>query len=257
MSISRHQAVGAYRRWEPPAFDERDVAQPAAPPTAATMAPESIPTPEETVAASLPEGFRLPTAEDIERIHEEARAAGYAEGYEAGRKEGEQAGQEAGRAAGHEAGYEAGHSEGKAQAEEERERLRALASSFDQSLAHFDEEVAEELLALAIEIARQLVGHTLATRPDAIAETIHTALLQLPQEHAHIYLSPEDITLVREQLGEQFGQAGHRLVEDDSLTRGGCRIESPGAQIDATVETRWRRVLEHLGQPNAAWEPKS
>ncbi len=254
MSISRHQAVGAYPRWEPPSFDERErVAETTSPPPTATVSPEPIPEPEKTTAVPLSEDFQLPTAEDIERMHEEAHAAGHAEGYAAGRAEGEQAGREAG----HEAGYKAGYNEGKAQAEEERERLRALTDGFDQALARFDEEIAEELLALAIEIARQLVGHTLAIRPEAVAETIRTALLQLPQEHAHIYLNPEDIALVREQLGEQLDPTSQRLIEDDSLTRGGCRIESPGAQIDATVETRWRRVLEHLGQTNAAWEPKS
>jgi len=241
MSISRHQAVGAYQRWEPTAFDAPPAPEPQPEPIAAEDAPQ-----DHVEPPALPPGFHFPTAEDFERMHEEARAAGQQEGYAEGQAAGHAEGLEAGRAQGYE--------EGKARAQTEAEQLRTLADNLDAALTRIDEEVAEELLTLSIEIARQVLQHTLAVQPESLIDTVRAALQQLPQAHAQIRLHPDDIALVREHLGEQLGHGGHRLIEDSTLARGGCKVESSGAQIDASMDTRWRRVLESLGREDAAWK---
>lgn len=253
MSISRHQAVGAYRRWEPTDFDAEDGdgtaarAPSPAPPSWPAAAPEAglPPTDSAPVPASeptLPPDFHLPTAEEIERMHDEMRRAGFEEG----RREGHAEGLEAGRAE--------GYAEGKARAEAEAQRLVALADGLDEALRSVDGEIAEELMALAIEMARRMVRVSLAEHPETILETVRSALLQLPQGHAQIQLHPDDLALVRENIGEQFAQAGHRLQENARLARGECRIDGQGAQVDATLETRWRRVLESIGHERARWQ---
>lgn len=245
MSISRHQAVGAYRRWDPPSFDEA-AASPIAGDEAASAADapardEPAPLPAEDF---LPADFQLPTADDIERMHEEARASGRAEGYAEG------------HAAGLEAGRTAGYAESKALVEEQARRLQTLADNFDRAMTGLDTEVADELLSLSIEIARQVLQHSLAVKPDGVLETVRAALAQLPQVHAQIRLHPADLAITREHLGEQLGHSGHRLIEDDTLARGGCRIEAANAHVDATMQTRWRRVLETLGREDASWDPE-
>ena len=272
MSISRHQAVGAYRRWEPAEFGSDEPAgassaggkrPPRVPATPAAAdgrsaaaprtgaSPHAAPTPGTSPAAtapapapelSLPPDFHLPTADEIERMHEEVRAAGLAEGREAGYAEGLEAGQAA------------GYAEGAARAEAEAARLVSLADGLDQALHALDNEVAEEIMALAIEMARRMVKLTLAEHPETVLETVRTALLQLPQGHAQIHLHPDDMALVRQHLGEPLSHGGHRLQEDARLQRGECRIDGQGAQVDATLETRWRRVLESIGHDRARWQ---
>ena len=105
----------------------------------------------------------------------------------------------------------------------------------------------------AIEVARQMVRNSLETHPESTAELIREALLQLPQAHALIHLHPEDVTMARDYLGEQLTHAGHRLIEDPSVSRGGVRIDAAGSQIDATVQTRWRRIMDNLGR-NIHWD---
>ncbi|CAL95334.1 flagellar assembly protein FliH [Azoarcus olearius] len=246
MSISRHQAVGAYRPWAPPAFDGAPEAAPPEAPPPAPAEPEPVPEPA-TLDPALLAALNLPTAEDLERMHDEARASGHAEGLAAGREEGLRSG--------HEEGFAKGYAEGKALAEQQAARLGALADGFDQAISAVDAEVAEDLLALAIEIARQMVQHSLLQHPQGVVETVRAALGQLPQAHAQIRIHPDDAALVREHLGEQLAHAGQRIVEDSAITPGGCRIESAGAQIDATMETRWRRVLENMGRQQAEWQP--
>lgn len=256
MSISRHQAVGAYQRWKPTDFDDDD-ADAVAPPSPAAPGHErpartAVPEAEAAAAAAaaiaeLPPDLKLPTAEDIERMHEEIHAAAFAEGQQQGFAEGHAAGVEAGR--------EQGYAEGQAQAHEEAARLGALANDLEQAFAGLDRDVAEELMALAIEMARQMVRRTLAEHPESILDTIRAALTQLPQANAHIRLHPEDLALVRTHLSEgPGGQTSHRLQEDPALGRGEFRIEVAGAQIDGTLETRWRRILESIGRERARWQ---
>ncbi|MBL8436527.1 MAG: flagellar assembly protein FliH [Zoogloea sp.] len=241
--MSHHQAAGAYRRWSPPSFDE-PAAQPAAegvsmpPIEPAVLAEPDIPDTAELVINPEPEAppfiaplpdpapeIHLPTADDIERIHEEARKEGYDAGYE----------------------------EGTARGRMEAMNLHSLVQELDDSLTRLDQEVANEILSLSIEVARQMVRHHFAAHPESVAELIREALLQMPQAHAMVHLNPDDLELAREYLGEQLTHAGHRLVEDASISRGGVRIDAGGSQIDATVQTRWRRILDNLGR-NVAWD---
>lgn len=239
MSFARHQAVGAYRRWEPPDFDDEGRVREAPAEPSPAPAPPPSPAPEPEPELNLPPDFQLPTAEEIERMHEEVRAAGFEEG----RKQG--------HAEGLEMGLREGYADGKARAEAEAQRLAALADQLDAALTGLDHEVAEELMALAIELARRVVGHIATRHPEHIIDTVRTALAQVPQAHAHIRLHPDDLALVREHLGEQLAHAGHRLQEDMNLARGDCRLDAQGAQVDATLQTRWRRVLESIGHDGA------
>jgi hypothetical protein len=61
-------------------------------------------------------------------------------------------------------------------------------------------------------------------------------------------IHPEDAPLVRARLGESLTQSGWQIVEDATLSRGGCRLECQAGDIDASLEHRWQRLMETLGQ---------
>lgn len=167
---------------------------------------------------------RLPTVEEVEQIRAQAQQQG----------------------------YQAGHAEGQARARDEALRLAAVADRLDEAFKNLEGQVAEDLLALATEIARQVVRRELAVQPEALLDVIREALGQLPHQHAAIYLNPEDASLARSYLGDQLAHAGHRVLEDAKLMRGDCVLEAGGSHIDATVATRWRRTLEGL-DIDSAW----
>lgn len=202
----------AWERWELSSFD--------------APAP---PIPQE---ASEAPAITLSTAEEIERLFQQARETGHAEG----------------RAAGHAAGY----SEGQVLARAEGARLAALTTQLEGALARFDQQVAEDLLALALDVARQVIRQALAVRPELLLEAVRESLTQMPHMHVTIHLHPEDASLVRSYLGDQLSHAGHRIHEDSRLERGDCLLESGGSQLDATLATRWRRSVESIGS-NAEW----
>ena len=166
-----------------------------------------------------PAAGTLPTANDVERIHRDA----------------------------HKQGYDAGYEEGTARARMEALRLHTLVEQLDVAFGEFDQQVVEELLGLSLDVARQVVRQTIAARPAVILDVVREALTQLPHQHAAIYLHPEDASLVRSYLGDQLTHLGHRIFEEAGLARGGLRVESGGSHLDASVETRWKRVIEGMG----------
>ena len=134
-------------------------------------------------------------------------------------------------------------------------RLHTLVEQLEAALAGFDQQVAEELLGLSLEVARQVVRQTIAARPKAILEVVREALNQLPHQHAAIYLHPEDASLVRAHLGDQLAHLGHRILEEAALGRGSLRMEAGGSHLDASLASRWRRVIESMGIADDWIEP--
>lgn len=186
------------------------------------------------VVAAPEEQVNLPTAEQIEQIqrqaHDEAVEAGHAEG------------------------YQAGYAAGAAAAQQQAEQLAVLMSRLDQALQQVDAQVAQSLLDLSLELARQMLHQALAVKPELLLEVVRAAIAELPHfnQGAHLVLNPADAGLVRQQLGDQLAHAGWKIFEDTQLERGGCRVQTANSQIDATLPTRWQRVVATLGQ-DSSW----
>jgi len=200
----------AWERWELASFD----------------APAGPQDPEAEPAITLAE------AEEIERLFQQARAAGHAEG--------------------HAAGYATGYGEGQVVARAEGARLVEITRKLDGAMTQFDQKMARDLLELALDVARQLIRQALAVKPELLLEVVRETLSQMPHVHVTIQLHPEDASLVRSYLGDQLSHAGHRIHEDPRLARGDCLLESGSSLLDATLATRWRRTVENLGS-NADW----
>ena len=154
-------------------------------------------------------------------------------------------------------GYEAGRAQGYAEAMRAAQQARAVESQRVQSLlaqlrSGFDElsgQTADALLDLALDVAAQVLRREVQTRRDAILPVVREALGVIIESHAHptVRLAPADFALVRETLQADGRLHGCRCVEDPSITPGGCRVESAHGEIDATLATRWQRVIQSLG----------
>ena len=223
----------AYQRWEVAAFDEAEQQARAAAAEAQAAASSAIDDSEAVEEAQL----ILPTAEDIERMHIEAHEQGYA------------AGLAAGTAAGHAAGYAAGHAEGNAAALANAQRIDALMGTLQQSLKEVDQQLANQMLAAAVEIANQMLRHSLRVKPELLLPVVREAIgaINAHAGHPALFAHPDDAALIRAHLGEQLAHNNWRIIDDATLNRGGCRVELGASEVDATLETRWRRVLEAIG----------
>lgn len=207
------EKLTAYQRWEVAAFDEAE--------QAAARASKPAPIVEKAEAPAEKEALVLPTAADIERMYSEAQEQGYAAGYE----------------------------EGIASARASASKIDALLNNLEQSLKQLDQDVADQLLATSVEIANQIVRQSLRIKPELLLPVVREAITTLHPHLAHpaLFAHPDDAALIRTHLGDQLAHNNWRIIEDTSLTPGGCRIELGASEVDATLETRWRRVIESIG----------
>jgi flagellar assembly protein FliH len=72
------------------------------------------------------------------------------------------------------------------------------------------------------------------------------ALLPASARGVRVHLHPEDAAVVREKLAAPAAERAWSIVEDPVMTRGGCRVTTETAQIDARLETRLNTVITTL-----------
>lgn len=175
--------------------------------------------------AGAPE-VALPTIEQIARIEEQARQEGHA------------------------AGHAEGRAEGLREAAAEAARVRALADAFAHALGEADEQISRQILELALDLARAMLKSALTARPELVLPVVREAVRYLPavQQPALLCLHPGDAALVQQHMGDELTRSGWQITQDPQLEPGGCRIETLGNQIDATLPTRWQRLATALGQ---------
>lgn len=149
----------------------------------------------------------------------------------------------------HDEGYQAGYAAG-AQA---AQRMTALANAMEQAMQQADQQIVQDMLALSLEVARQMVQETLKVNPEILLDIINSAISSLPHfnQGAHLIMHPDDAALVREKMGEQLAHSGWKIFENAQIERGGMKVETANSQIDATVATRWQHIVTALGQDNS------
>lgn len=210
------ESLTAYQRWELGSVD-----QPGGRPLAAGAT--SV---EEDIRVA---GVSLPTAEELERLHQTAWQEGYALGHEEGRK--------------------AGFAQGTQESQRHMAQLAALAEAMDTERLRQDEQLSREVLDLALVVARQMIRSALFIKEDIILDGIREALANLPSLSGHINLAvhPDDAVTVREWLAIEHAQSNFRVVTDLTLSRGSFRFESSTSELDGDLATRWREIVACLG----------
>jgi flagellar assembly protein FliH len=175
-------------------------------------------------------GITLPTIEQISAIQEQARQEGYQ--------------------AGHAEGQTKGYAQGQKKAATEAERLHGLAETFSTEVSKADEIISQQVLDLALDLARALLKSALTIRPELVIPIVKEAVRYLPVMHqpALLFLNPSDAILVKEKIGDELTQMGWHLTDDAQLAPGSCRVETANNQIDASLPTRWQRLAASLGK---------
>ena len=154
-------------------------------------------------------------------------------------------------------GYTAGYAAGMAHAAADKGRLEALLHTLGESVRGHEQHMVDEVLDLALVIARQLVGEGLSVRREFILPIVSAGLNQLPQsvQRMQLMLNPADMDLVRHFLSSEPASGRCQLIADPTIAPGGCRIETEQCEVDATIPSRWKRLLANLGRSDDWLEP--
>lgn len=135
------------------------------------------------------------------------------------------------------------------------QRIGAIVADFETSLDTLQESLADRIFDLAVRIAAQTVRTHVDTRPDAVLPALREAVSGLLTEAGQlvVHVSPADENVAREALAELSADRRFELRVDAALHPGGCVVDSPTALVDATIESRWQKILAALGRPEASW----
>jgi len=216
------EQLTAYQRWELAAFDDGVSATDPSPKqdTQATPAPPPAPVEPQVV---------LPTAEEIENLHQEAWKEGYQLGMDEGRK--------------------AGLAEGQADSQQYLRQLQTLVTTLEGGQLRQDQEVAREVLELSLVMARQILRTALHIKPELILEAIGEALKTLPTLNGHhkIITHPDSAKIVRDWLAQEHGHLSWKVMENSQMEPGDFRFESTYSELDGTIQTRWEELTRCLG----------
>lgn len=203
--------------------------------------------------------------EEVERERAE-REAELASVQEAARAQAFEEGRRAGFAEGQTVGYTAGYEEGRGAGEiAEAARLRTSLQAAEGAIAELraGEErwtgtIEENVVALAMAVARQIVGRELKDNAVAYAELVRRALAEFPiDQPIRIRLNPADLAAISSTPGadgEPLRITGGReatWLADAKIAPGGFIVEGRDRIIDGRVDAALERVYRRLTYQNA------
>ncbi len=157
--------------------------------------------------------------------------------------------------------YERGMEDGRRAGEiAEGARLRGAVLSASDALASAQENAdrwvgnaEENLCALAIAIARQVIGREIALDKSSLADMVQQALAEFPLDHAlTIRVNPSDLQAIQSAFfaaGEASPIAQRKDVQwlpDGRVAPGGCLIEGRDRIVDGRVDTALERLYRRL-----------
>ena len=167
-----------------------------------------------------------------------------------GHRMGHQEGLAQGQVQGHADGLAQGFTEGRALIDSQQAALQTLLASFEGQLTHAREHIAQQVLAVALDMAHAMLKSALEIEPKRVLPLVEQTLQSLPalKSSALLYLHPQDLALLVTAQGEALVAEGWHLRADPRMLRGACRVETPANEIDASLPTRWARLQQALGQ---------
>ena len=173
---------------------------------------------------------------------------------------------------GKEAGFEAGVVEGRSQgrgdalkeAQAELERLQSTwaetCAKLESHLQLVEREARQSVLELALRLAEKIVHRTVQVDDSVVVDQVTGALAHaLGDYEVSVRISPQDrptLDAALPKLLDEFGRfQSVKLVEDENIRRGGCELTFGQGQVDASLDTQLRRVVELLMPEPEADQP--
>lgn len=170
---------------------------------------------------------------------------------------------EIGRREGHLEGMQKGLEEGRQKGRAEalasmNSQLAALQQTWTQLARQWEQQRVEltldashAVLQLAMALAERVVRRVIAAEPGVVVDQVAAALSHVlhPVDPA-LRIHPEDRPLLEQAMPEllrTFSQLQHlKLVDDPTVSRGGCVLHSGQGVVDAQVDVQLRRIAELL-----------
>ena len=171
-----------------------------------------------------------------------------------------------GIAEGHEQGYASGFAEGTKAGEAKMldvvKQMAAIIGKLGMPVAALERPVEEAVAALALEVARCVIGDTVKRSHEFLVRLVREAIAKVPIDMGapRVLLNPDDLELVR-RLAPEIDDGNAMLVADETIEPGGALIVADGedrqikdrrwnprmtegaSEVNLTLSSRWRAVM--------------
>lgn len=151
-------------------------------------------------------------------------------------------GQQQGLQQGYDAGWDA--------ANQERLLIAQAAAQLHDEFEQYKAGLADQLLSLAIAVSKKVLADSLQANPQHAKMLLEQVLdsHQIKTESLILLAHPRTLAALQAQVDQAHHLGGVRLVEDVSQLPGGLVLRHSEGEVDASLQTRWARALEALGQ---------
>ena len=149
---------------------------------------------------------------------------------------------------GYDEGFDQGLREGRDAAQKELQKkmqqFDQLMRNLSQPFASLDEQAEGEFVRLALSLARQIIRREIQTQPGQIVAVVREALSILSGSvtDIKIHVHPDDAQTLREHMSSAEQERTYEVVDDSTISRGGCRVRSSSSIIDATIEKQFAKL---------------
>lgn len=140
--------------------------------------------------------------------------------------------------------YQEGFNAGLQQAQADMENFRNILGAFMGAEDKVFNEVAPNIMAIAMEIAQKIIKTEVKADPQIVLDTVVDVLKTLSKTEPRIVLriNPLQVQYIKDTLPEQVRLLGMEtklsIISDESISEGGCIVETNNGLVDASVEAQ-------------------
>lgn len=140
-------------------------------------------------------------------------------------------------------GTAAGRQQGAAQIQPALERLARTIEEIGGLKPRLRHEAEQDVVKLALAIARRILYRELATDPDALLGLVRSAVDKLDgREALRVRLHPQDAAIVQQKIESIGASRRIEISSDASLQRGSAIFDTAQGSLDASVDTQLREI---------------
>jgi flagellar assembly protein FliH len=152
---------------------------------------------------------------------------------------------------GHAAGHEAGYEEGKAEAKRLIERLHVIISKAIDKRNEILAETETQVINLVLLIVKKVIKVISENQKNVVINNVVQALRKLKSRgDVVIRVNLSDLELTTEHVKDFMGMVEQvksiTVLEDSTVDRGGCVIETDFGQIDARISSQLHEIEEKI-----------
>lgn len=143
-----------------------------------------------------------------------------------------------------------GYKAGLEQVKEDLQQIKNALVDFSKAKQEVFEYIAPDILEISIDIARKIVKKEIAQDPQIVLDSILEVLKTISRDETKIVIkvNPSQVTLAKENMPEIISSLGMdiktNVIGDDTISTGGCVVQTNNGIVDATVETQLAIIKE-------------